>query len=400
MIPGLRKTSIVPEATQSDSRGNPDLWLKFKDAQINLTDSKHDFEALSTDYFKLLCAFAEDTIESCSFYRKRFERFQIRRVPSFESFQNLPLLSPDEVRATSPLNLVPDQLTRILKVGRMNDLPSSERLVWNFMTTSSTGKPKVSYYTAADWEASCSMIWRLNHDLPNVGLIKVFNCFHMGHAGGRYVENAFAKFGALVENRQFAFVTLDQTLMQLSTHLAELGGFNTLAIPPWRPAGPTKGVTLDELLNADVENYVGRNIRIIVIAGAPSDTDVRIRERVWEANDLAGAPRTHFSERYGSSEVGIAAFECKSGELHTVPGFVYTEVVNEKTGKPVSNGERGLVALTGLHHGSRYLRYLVGDEATYVSDACNCGRLTPRLKQIRRVLEPERLKGGCASGGY
>jgi phenylacetate-coenzyme A ligase PaaK-like adenylate-forming protein len=78
-------------------------------------------------------------------------------------------------------------------------------------------------------------------------------------------------------------------------------------------------------------------------------------------------------------------------------GNTYTEVVRED-GTHVADGERGRIVLTGIKHGSRYVRYVVGDEATFVAEPCRCGRLTPRLVHIERVLDLERLRRGCAAG--
>ena len=37
------------------------------------------------------------------------------------------------------------------------------------------------------------------------------------------------------------------------------------------------------------------------------------------------------------------------------------------------------------------------DEATFVDELCTCGRRSPRIKDVQRVLDLERLRGGCAS---
>jgi len=63
----------------------------------------------------------------------------------------------------------------------------------------------------------------------------------------------------------------------------------------------------------------------------------------------------------------------------------YTEVIDPQTGKHVKNGERGLIVQTSLRHGSRYIRYIVGDEATFITDKCKCGRSSARIKNIKRL---------------
>ena len=94
----------------------------------------------------------------------------------------------------------------------------------------------------------------------------------------------------------------------------------------------------------------------------------------------------------------MAAAECERNDgMHLYQGFIYTEILDERTWRPVRSGERGFVAMTGLRKGSRFLRYLVGDEATFVDELCTCGRRSPRIKDVQRILDLERLRGGCAS---
>ncbi|MEO0443837.1 MAG: phosphopantetheine-binding protein, partial [Pseudomonadota bacterium] len=125
--------------------------------------------------------------------------------------------------------------------------------------------------------------------------------------------------------------------------------------------------------------------------------EFRLTDRVWEANKRAGAPKTQFVDIYGCAEVGPAATECECNDgFHLIQGHIYTEVIDEKTRRHVNNGERGLVVHTGLRHGSRYVRYVVGDEATFVTDPCQCGRTSPRIKDVVRVMEKDRLMQGCA----
>jgi phenylacetate-coenzyme A ligase PaaK-like adenylate-forming protein len=194
--------------------------------------------------------------------------------------------------------------------------------------------------------------------------------------------------------------TEEAVLRQMMRGMREVGGFNCLSVPPYTPEGAVqKGFTLDGLLDLDVENYIGANIRTIITAANWLDNPrYALRQRVWEANELAGAPRTIFVDTYGCSEVGTLGFECQEMDgLHLLLGATHTEIIRPD-GTHVANGERGRVIVTGLKHGSRYLRYVVGDEATYVSDPCKCGYRTPRLKHIVRVLDKERLRQGCAAG--
>src|SRR5205823_3624379 len=134
----------------------------------------------------------------------------------------------------------------------------------------------------------------------------------------------------------------------------------------------------------DVNNFIGQKVRVIITAGAPVNVPhLKLQARVREANDRAGKEPTCFSEWYGGAETGIAATTCEAGRLHFLNGAVFGEVVDE-SGLPVPDGQRGRVTLTAVRRGSRYLRYLVGDEATVRRSHCQCGRATPRLEAIQR----------------
>jgi phenylacetate-CoA ligase len=182
----------------------------------------------------------------------------------------------------------------------------------------------------------------------------------------------------------------------MAESLATLGGYTCLAAPPYSPNKKAKGASIDDLLNEDFDNVVGRSVRLVLTAGAPTRGEVDVRARLDEAAALAGNPPVAVCEWYGSAEVGIAAASCDHGHLHFVQGTVYGEVVDPETGAAVGDGERGLVVLTALRNGSRYLRYVVGDAATVETGPCACGRTTPRLTAIARVEDAIRLKRGCA----
>jgi phenylacetate-CoA ligase len=378
--------------------------LQFGRASFDSTDPQIDYQPLGAAYFALLQAFVEDTFKSCSFHHDRLSKAGLRdgRVTSFEHFSTLPLLGPGEVNAIPDANLLPDAYAARARTG-LADYREEDRIGRKFLTTSSTGTPKGSYYTRSDWATATRFGSRLMGEVPLRRFSRLFNCFHAGHVAGKLFEDIFTSAGCVVENNHHINTNIEAIIRQLGSGLSALGGFNAIALPPWRPpelAG-NKGATLDMLLNEDVDNVIGSQIDVIITGGAPFHPESHIKERVWEGNDLAHQPHCTFVHTYGSAEVGIIAVDCPADEgLHLIQGFIFTEVINETTGEPAKNGEPGLVTLTGLKHGSRYLRYIVGDEAIYINEPCRCGRVSPRLYNIQRVLEKERLMAGCAAGGY
>lgn len=376
--------------------------IRFGDVSFDLADPSIDHKPLPREFVDLLHAYAVDTYDTCSYHRKRMDGAGVKpgSVRSLEDWARIPILTSADVSAVSEFRLLPDRYQAQGKQG-LGELAPDDRIGRRFSTTGSTGKPKVSYHTVADWSANQASVGRMMSHIPRALFTRIFNCFHAGHAAGKYTEDAYNRFGCFVENQHPAHTSDDDIIKQLYTGLQDVGGFNCLIGPPWRPASAgSKGTTIDSLLNADLDNYIGKNIRVISMVGAAVDPGLQLRERVWEANAMANAEKTIFNERYGASEIGMAASDCQySDGVHIHQGFVYGEVV-DRNGQHVKNGERGLVLFTGLRHGSRYLRYAVGDEATFVDEPCRCGKTAPRLKNIQRVVDMERLKTGCASGGY
>lgn len=381
--------------------------LKFGNEEIDLNQTELDKNPYPEQYRRVLYAFVRDTIDSCTFYRDRMARAGIKAgdIQSAEAFNAIPPMSSGEVSALNDSTLLPDATRELLKTG-FYGVPPEQKMWRKFTSSGSSGlRPKVSYYTRGDWDVLTGTAARLHSTfLPLNKISRMFNCFSAAHVGAKFQEDSFSLLGLSVEGAHMTRTTPEAVLEQMMTSGAsELGGFNALAIPPGLPAGAkgtSKGTNLDSLLNLDMDNFIGKNLRVIITSGSARDMPgLNLKERVWEGNAMAGVEKTKFYEMYGYSESLPNAMDCEFNEgLHLAVGPTFTEVLDEKTGKHVKNGERGLVVITGIRQGSRFIRYAVGDEATYVTDTCRCGRASPRLVDIRRVEDMERLQQGCAGG--
>lgn len=86
---------------------------------------------------------------------------------------------------------------------------------------------------------------------------------------------------------------------------------------------------------------------------------------------------------YASTEMQTAFTECvvgKGGHLH--PELIFVELLDD-AGNPVKPGEPGEVTITTLGvEGMPLLRYRTGDISHLHTDACSCGRTTPRLGPV------------------
>jgi len=248
---------------------------------------------------------------------------------------------------------------------------------------------KVSYYTYEDWDMlTAESIRQLQH-IPSEFASRALHLFRVPQSV--FFSDTFSRRGACVEFSNIGNLTENDVLNQINAAYTDFGGVNCLLVPPCLPPGVTikKGFTLDSLLEADHLQMIMKKIKTFFTAGAPRDLpQYQLKKRIWEGNEKYGVYPAKFVDVYGSTEVGTAAAECEYNDGHHLcQGRVYTEIIDRETGNHVKNGERGLVVHTSLRKGSRYIRYIVGDEATFISDRCQCGRSSSRIKDIQRVDE-------------
>lgn len=89
-----------------------------------------------------------------------------------------------------------------------------------------------------------------------------------------------------------------------------------------------------------------------------------------------------FFDTYGANEASYIGGECQMHDgLHLLPGISYVEVVNQDTGKQITdNQSMGEILVTNFSNfGTPLLRYHVGDLGTISYSQCKCGLSFPRL---------------------
>ena len=134
-----------------------------------------------------------------------------------------------------------------------------------------------------------------------------------------------------------------------------------------------------------------------------------LRARLLELTEELGSTRCVVIGTYGFTEAKMAFPECpvedsKGGSgYHISPDLGIFELIDPKTGTPVSEGESGEIVFTPLDaRGTVVLRYRTGDiaEGGLSWEPCpHCGRRTPRLigpisrASEYRELHLDKLKG-------
>jgi phenylacetate-CoA ligase len=120
-------------------------------------------------------------------------------------------------------------------------------------------------------------------------------------------------------------------------------------------------------------------VRKIFVAGEPGGSIPETRRRIEE---LWGASLFDY---YGLSDIfGACAGMCEKREgLHWAEDHIMVEVLDQETGRPVAEGERGELVLTSLKKRARPLiRFRTGDIVSLTTDRCGCGRTHLRLHGI------------------
>ncbi|CAG9621941.1 phenylacetate--CoA ligase family protein [Sutcliffiella rhizosphaerae] len=90
---------------------------------------------------------------------------------------------------------------------------------------------------------------------------------------------------------------------------------------------------------------------------------------------------------YGLSEVigpGVA-MECHEAQngLHVAEDHFYVEVIDPKTGKVLSEGQKGELVFTSLtKEAMPIIRYRTGDIASIQKELCKCGRTTTKMSRV------------------
>ncbi|MBI2670827.1 hypothetical protein HYX18_02530 [Candidatus Woesearchaeota archaeon] len=369
-----------------------DFKVKFGNIAVAVANKELDYmekkerQELMNSLFS---AYINDTYEKSTFFRNYLKKKKIdpKRISKPEDLKDI-FLGKNTLAVISADDLLPDGYIQSFDNGLENK-SYQLRIGKTFSSSGSTGRVAEVYYTKEDWDNSMAVIIRCMHHIPLKEWSRIFNGFHQGHVAGKVFEDAFNRAGALVKNRHFTSKEDTDSIKQII-----LNKSNALALPA-DTGKVSKGGDLKTLLSVDNENIIGKQIKVIITTGGPRPS--YLIDQVHKRNELARVDfKTKFVDFAGCAEVLPTVAECEyNNGLHLIPGITYTEVINPKTMKHVKNNERGLLIYTGFKYGSRFIRYIVGDEATYVEEPCRCGRTTPKIKDIQRVIDIQRFEEGC-----
>lgn len=290
-------------------------------------------------------------IKTDSYYGKIYREAGIDGVSSQEDFEKLPFSSKADLRYAYPLGIqaVPD-----------------EEIVRIHSSSGTTGKPVIIPYTAKDVDDWAVMFARCYETagVTNKDRIQITPGYGLWTAGIGF-QAGCEKLGAMAipmgpgnTDKQL------QMMMDLkSTVLTATSSYALLLAEEINKRGIRdkihlkKGIFGSERWSEKMREYIKDGLGI-------------------EIYDIYG-----LTEIYGPG-IGISCEE--DAGMHYWDDYIYIEIIDPVTGKPVPDGEEGEIVITTLvKEGAPLLRFRTHDISRIIPGECKCGRHYPRLDTVK-----------------
>ena len=293
-------------------------------------------------------------VKACGnpFYTERFKNINPEDIKTQEDFENLvPFCTKQDLRDAYPLGLaaVPE-----------------EEIVRIHSSSGTTGAPVIVPYTKKDVDDWATMFARCYElaGITNKDRIQITPGYGLWTAGIGF-QAGCEKLGAMAIPMGPGNTEKQLQMMQ------DLGSTVICA---------TSSYAL--LLAEQVETRgIGKNIKLKKGVIGSERWGAKMRDRIQnilgiELYDIYG-----LTECYGPG-IGINCEKSNAG-MHIFDDYVYVEILDPQTGKPVPEGEMGEICLTTLvKEGAPLFRFRTHDLAAFITEKCPCGRSYPRISQI------------------
>lgn len=284
------------------------------------------------------------TLQQCRKSRFYRDRLPARPLPSLEALQDLPLTTKADLRAASPFGLL--------------CVPKTELCQYH-ESFGTTGTPVSSWFTRQDlednaWEVAVNGVGFAPGDI-----VLIRFPYAISAAAHVFHEAAKLKGACVIPASSRSTVSPFPRVITMMRRLE----VTVLA-----------GLPLQALLLAETAELGGRDpradfpsLRAICTAGESLSPSRRnLLEELW------GVPIFNY---YGLTELGNVAADCRFGRLHPAEDFFLIELLRADFRTPAKPGEFGYLVITTLRRAaSPVVRYLTGDRARWVPEACTCGK--------------------------
>ena len=290
-------------------------------------------------------------IESGNYYSKVYKEAGITGVNTPDDFEKIPFTDKADLRNAYPLGIqaVPDS-----KVVRIHS------------SSGTTGKPVIIPYTAKDVDDWANMFARC-YEIAGVtdrDIVQITPGYGLWTAGIGF-QAGCEKLGAMAipmgpgntEKQIQMMIDLKSTVLCATSSYA--------------------------LLLAEEINRRGLRNQICLKKGIIGSERWSDTKRKYIA-DILGI---ELYDIYGLTEIygpGIAInCPCETG-MHIFDDYIYTEIIDQKTGEILPDGEEGEIVITTLvKEGAPLIRFRTHDLSRIIPDKCHCGRTYPRIDTIK-----------------
>lgn len=288
---------------------------------------------------------------SDSYYGKMYRELGIEKVESQEDFENLPFSSKDDLRNAYPLGIsaVPE-----------------EEIVRIHSSSGTTGKPVIIPYTAKDVDDWAVMFARCYEiaGITNKDRIQITPGYGLWTAGIGFQAGA-EKLGAMAipmgpgntEKQLQMMQDLQSTVIGATSSYALLLG--------------------EEVQKRGIRDKLSLKKGVIGSERWGEKMRSRIKEQLGiNLYDIYG-----LTEVYGPG-IGMSC-DAENG-MHYWDDYIYLEIIDPITGKPVPEGEEGEIVLTTLvKEGAPLIRFRTHDLSRIIPGDCPCGCKFPRIDIIK-----------------
>ncbi|MBR6483708.1 MAG: phenylacetate--CoA ligase [Clostridiales bacterium] len=301
-------------------------------------------------------------VEAGSFYGKKLKEAGIEGVSSAEDFENLPFSEKSDLRDAYPLGLMTapeDQIVRI------------------HSSSGTTGLPVIIPYTKKDVDDWATMFARCYEfaGITNKDRIHITPGYGLWTAGIGF-QAGCEKLGAMCipmgpgnTDKQLQFM-----MDMKSTVLCATSSYALLLA--------------EEIEKRGIKDKICLKKGVI---GSERWGD-KMRERIHNELGIELFDIYGLTEIYGPG-IGI---NCPGEKyMHYWDDFIYLEIIDPVTLKPLPDGEWGEIVITTLvKEGAPLIRYRTHDLSRIIPEPCKCGSKFPRIDVITgRTDDMMKIKG-------
>ena len=306
---------------------------------------------LTQKQIELVDAQVKRLIAGDSYYGKKYREMGITGVKSQEDFEKLPFSSKDDLRNAYPLGIqaVPD-----------------EDVVRIHSSSGTTGKPVIIPYTKKDvddWAIQFARCYEMA-GITKKDRIQITPGYGLWTAGIGF-QAGCEKLGAMAVPMGPGNTEKQLQMMQdlQSTVICATSSYALLLS--------------EEITKRGIKDKIALKKGVI---GSERWSD-KMRKSIQDGLGIELYDIYGLTEIYGP---GIGINCQKEKYIHYWDDYLFIEIINPETGKPVEDGEEGEIVITTLvKEGAPLLRFRTHDLSRIIPEKCSCGSCYPRLDIIK-----------------